>query len=57
MFVVEIRAVDNNWYPVVSYENFDRCYLFILKQIVIYGHQITRYKVRHADFEIIFLKN
>ena len=56
MFTVNIIAVDNNWYPIASYDNFDKCYLFILKQVIIYGHQITRYKVRHNDFDIRFIK-
>lgn len=56
MFVIYYLAVDNNWYPIVRYDTLDECYLFIMKHIVIYGHSITRYKVKHLDFEIIFSK-
>lgn len=57
MFVIYYLAVDNKWYPIVRYDTLDECYLFIMKHIVIYGHSITRYKVKHLDFEIIFSKN
>lgn len=57
MFVVYYLAVDNNWYPVVTYDNFDKCYRFILQHVIIYGHSITRYKVIHNDFNIMFFKD
>lgn len=57
MFVIYYLAVDNNWYPIVRYDTLDKCYLFIMKHIVIYGHSIIRYKVKHLDFEIKFYKN
>lgn len=56
MFTVYILAVDNKYYPVAHYDNFDKCFSFILKNVVIYGHTVTIYRVFHDDFYIQFFK-
>lgn len=54
MFIVYIRAVDNRYYPVVSYDSFDKCFQFILSNVVVYGHSVARYRIAHNDFYIQF---
>lgn len=56
MFTVYILAVDNRYYPVVTYDSFDKCFLFILQNVIVYGHSLNRYKVCHDDFYILFHK-
>lgn len=53
MYQLLIRCVDNVYRPIVTYKSFDECYRFMLKNIVIYGGSVTRYKIKHLDFNII----